>query len=201
MTFRVIDNFLEDPDAVVASVHAAGFGTWRPNKGEVGSSVYEGMGFWGNHAQLLRALALHTGPIVPNSMFFRVTNPGMEQAYIHSDRETGAHTCVVYLSEHAEAYGTAFFRHVPTGWDRMPSMDEMRASGLMQPMADAMVSRDPAQWQQTDVVRGRYNRAVIFDAPLFHSRYPLEGLGTDAETGRLVWVTHFYLMAPSGALF
>lgn len=201
MTFRVIDNFLDDPETVAQSARAAGFGTWRPNKGEVGSSVYEGMGFWGDHAKVLHALALHLGPVVPNSMFFRCTNPGMEQAYIHSDRESGAHTCVVYLSEHPEVYGTAFFRHVPTGWDRMPSMEEMREAGVMEAMASDMVSRDPAKWEQLDFVCGRYNRALIFDAPLFHSRFPLDGLGTDADNGRLVWVSHFHHLAPSGQLF
>lgn len=201
MTFRVIDNFLDDPAAVVRSVHAAGFGTWRPEKGEFGSSIYDGMAFWGDHAQLLRALALHEGPVIPNSMFFRATNVGMERAYIHSDRECGAHTCVVYLSEHDEPSGTAFFRHLPTGLTRMPSIDEMRDMGTVDTFGADMVSRDPDKWEQLDTIRGAYNRAVIFEAPLFHSRFPLEGIGHDADTGRLVWVTHFYHMAPSGQLF
>src|SRR5690242_10859020 len=112
MSFLVVDNFSPDIERVKKSAFAAGFDTWRPNKGEVGSSVYEGMGFWGEHARMIQALTRAVGGIVmPNSMFFRVTNVGMERAYIHSDRESGSHTCVVYLTEHEQESGTAFFQH------------------------------------------------------------------------------------------
>ena len=52
---RIIDNFCTDPDAVRLSAIQSGFGTWKPNKGEVGSSNYEGMSFWGKHALMLSA--------------------------------------------------------------------------------------------------------------------------------------------------
>lgn len=201
MSYLVIDDFCPDIEQVVASVHAAGFGTWLPNKGEVGSSVYEGMGFWGDNAPMVRSLMRAiNGVAVPNTMYFRVTNVGMERAYIHSDRETGNHTCVAYLSEHEEESGTAFFRHKKTGWESMPSMEEMKAMGVMDAMREDMVSRDPDKWEQIDYVRGRYNRALIFAAPLFHSRFPLEGIGNTAESGRLIWASHFYKLSPSGDL-
>lgn len=201
MSYLVIDDFCPEIEQVVASVHAAGFGTWRPNKGEVGSSVYEGMGFWGDHAKMLLALARATGGLViPNANFFRVTNVGMEKAYIHSDRESGSSSCIAYLSEHEEESGTAFFRHKRTGWTSMPSMKEMKAMGVMDAMREDMVSRDPDKWEQIDYVRGRYNRALIFAAPLFHSRFPLEGIGNTAESGRLIWASHFYKLAPNGEL-
>jgi hypothetical protein len=201
MTFRVIDGFCDNPEAVAASAHRAGFGCWRPNKGEVGSSVYDGMCFWGDHAPMLRALALQLGPVIPNSLFFRATNVGMERAYIHSDREAGAHTCVAYLSQHDEPSGTAFFRHKRTGLERMPSFAEMAETGVLDELKADMVSRDPDRWEQTDYVAGKFNRALIFDAPLFHSRFPLEGIGHDTDAARLVWVSHFYRLAPSGELF
>lgn len=201
MSYLVIDNFCPEIEQVKASVYAAGFDTWRPNKGEVGSSIYEGMGFWGDHALLLRSLMRATGPIVPNSMFFRVTNVGMERAYIHSDRESGNHTCVCYLSEHDEESGTAFFRHKRTGLTEMPSFQEMKEMGVFDELKEDMVSRDPDKWEQIDYVRGRYNRALIFNAPLFHSRYPLEGIGHSAATGRLIWASHFFKVSPSGDLF
>lgn len=201
MGYRVIDGFCEEAERVALSARAAGFGTWRPNKGEVGSSVYEGMGFWGDHALMLRALMRHLGGIViPNSNFFRVTNVGMERAYIHSDREQGNHTCVAYLSDHAESYGTAFFRHKRTGLTEMPSFAAMKEAGIFEELRDDMVSRDPDKWEQTDFVRGAYNRAVVFDAPLFHSRFPLEGIGSDFDAGRLVWACHFFKLGPSGEL-
>ena len=201
MTYLVFDDFCPEIAQVIASAHAAGFDTWRPNKGAVGSSIYDGMGFWGDHALMLRALMRHAGGIVvPNTLYFRVTNADTERAYIHSDRETGTHTCVAYLSEHDEPSGTAFFRHKRTGLREMPSFAEMVGEGIFEELRDDMVSRDPDKWEQTDFVRGAYNRALVFPAPLFHSRFPLEGIGTTADDGRLVWVSHFYKMAGNGEL-
>lgn len=205
MSYLVIDDFLPAADLarLIASVHEAGFDTWRPNKGEVGSSIYDGMGFWCDHSLPLRALIRHTGGlVVPNTTYCRVTNVGTERAYIHSDRETGAHTCVLYLSEHDEQYGTAFYRHVPTGLYAMPSFEEIAAMGEAgEQLKRDMVERTPENWQLVDRVAGRMNRALVFNAPLFHSRFPLDGIGDTAENGRLVWVSHFYKMAGNGELF
>ena len=197
----VVDNFCEHLDAVVASAHAAGFGKWLPNKGEVGTSYYDGMNFWGHHAFMLRPLMMTVrGVVAPNSMFFRYTNEGFENAYIHSDRESGAHTCVAYLSEHDQPYGTAFYKHKATGLTEMPTFQEMVDMGIFEQLKEDMVSRNPDAWELTDYVEGRYNRAVIFDAPLFHSRFPVEGIGTTPEDGRLVWVSHFYMLDGEGNL-
>lgn len=202
LDYIVVDDFCDHLELVKESAFAAGFSTWLPNKGEVGSSVYEGMGFWGNHALMLRSLILATGTVlVPNSMFFRITNEGMEKAYIHSDRETGDHTCVVYMTSHEQPSGTAFFRHKRTGLTEMPSFQEMADDGILDELKVDMVSRDPDKWEQLDYVEGKYNRALIFHAPLFHSRFPLEGFGKTEEEGRLVWVSHFYKIDGTGKLY
>lgn len=198
----VVDDFCEDIELVRTSVLAAGIGTWRPNKGEVGSSVYDGMGFVGYHAPMLKALIAATGNVVvPNSVFFRVTNVGMEKAYIHSDREFGAHTAICYMSEHSEVSGTAFYKHIPTGLTEMPSFQEMKDMGIFEQLKEDMTSRNPAKWEQVDFVEGRFNRALIFHAPLFHSRFPVEGLGNGSDDGRLVWASHFYKLNGYGELF
>lgn len=200
--YVIVDNFCSNPEAVVASAYDAGFATWLPNKGEIGSSIYEGMGFWGLHALMLAPLTNAVrSVVVPNSMFFRVTNLTTEQAYIHSDREMGNYTCVAYLSQHDEPYGTAFFRHKATGLARMPSFEEMKSQGIMDQLKEDMVSRDMSKWEQVDYVEGQYNRALIFDAPLFHSRFPLTGIGDDDTDGRLVWASHFYKLKGNGQLF
>lgn len=201
LDYEVVNDFCEDVDLVKQSVFDAGFGTWRPNKGEVGSSIYEGMGFYGAHAPMLRSLIAATNSVVvPNSMFFRVTNVDTETAYIHSDREMGAHTCIVYLSEHEESYGTAFFRHKPTGLIEMPSFAEMKEMGIFEQLKEDMVERDPDKWEQLDFIEGKYNRALIFRAPLFHSRFPVHGIGDDSTSGRLIWATHFYKLNGFGEL-
>ncbi len=191
-TVKIIDNFCPLIADVRESALQSGFGTWRPNKGEVGSSVYEGMNFWGKHSLMLHSLALAVGrPVYPNSMFFRVTNKETEKAYVHSDRESGSYTCVAYLSEHKEPSGTGFYRHRKSGLTEMPTFAEMRSKKRFDVLKRDMVKGGEKEWEQLDFVRGVFNRAVIFRAPLFHARCPKNGFGTTAEGGRMVWVTHF----------
>lgn len=192
----VTDNFVPNAEAIRKSALASGFGTWRPNAGEVGSSVYEGMNFWGMHAPMIRALCQHVGKqIYPNDMFFRVTNSDTEGAYVHSDREAGDYTAIVYLSHHEEAdSGTGFFRHRASGEIRMRSFAEMAAAPeSFNRLKLQMVEGSPEHWEMVDFIPGKFNRAVIFDAPLFHARLPKHGFGDDAESGRMVWACHFYM--------
>jgi hypothetical protein len=188
----VLDNFCPHVDVVRESFLASGFGTWTPSSSKVGSGRYEGMNFVGEHRFVLLPLMQHfAGKVVlPNSTFARLTNLGTERAYIHSDRTAGSHTCILYLSDHAEVSGTAFYRHRETGRTEMPLEwldDEARAR--------EMVEGSEEVFEQLDFVRGIYNRALIFSAPLFHSRFPAHGISTDERSGRLVHVTHFDLIS------
>jgi len=196
----MIEDFSPYADAARASALEAGFGTWRPNKGEVGSSIYDGMGFWGDHAKMILPLMQHMGaPVIPNSMFFRVTNENTEAAYVHSDREAGQFTCVAYLSEHESESGTGFYRHRRTGMTSMPSFDEMRADPEeFARLKDEMVRGSDEDWERIALVAGKFNRAVIFDAPLFHARSPRHGFSSTPEEGRMVWVCHFMLWRGAG---
>jgi hypothetical protein len=189
----IVDQFSPRIDEVRGSALASGFGTWRPNKGEVGSSTYDGMNFWGRHSILLHALTHAMGrPIYPNSMFFRVTNEDTEAAYVHSDRESGDFTCIVYLSDHTERSGTGFYRHRKTGMTHMPSFSELaQTPEFFSELKTQMVGGSDEHWEQLDFVRGIYNRGVIFDAPRFHARVPRHGFASTAEDGRMVWVCHF----------
>jgi hypothetical protein len=190
---QIIDSFCPRVDEVRASALASGFGTWKPNKGEVGSSVYEGMNFWGKHSLLVNALTFYVGrPVFPNSMFFRVTNEDTEGAYVHSDRESGDYTCIVYLSQHDETSGTGFYRHRETGMTHMPAFAQMaQDQASFDKLKREMVSGSDEFWEQMDFVRGLYNRALIFDAPRFHARIPRHGFASTPEDGRMVWVCHF----------
>lgn len=192
-TICVTDGFVADPDAVRASAMASGFGTWRPNKGEVGSSIYDGMNFWGDHGTLLRGVRrVLKMPVYPNSMFFRVTNEATEAAYVHSDREAGDITAIVYLSKHGEDSGTGFYRHRETGMDRMPPFSELvKDPPFFDTLKAQMVKGSPDDWELMHFVPGAYNRCLIFDAPRFHSRSPRHGFGSTPEEGRLVWACHF----------
>jgi len=193
----VIDDFSPYASAARQSALEAGFGTWRPNRGEVGSSLYDGMGFWGKHAMMLAPLMHRVGAqVVPNSMFFRVCNESTEGAYVHSDREAGDFTCVAYLSDHGtERTGTGFYRHRRTGMDRMPSFTEMAQDPEEFARLKAeMVKGSDEDWEQIAFVEGKFNRAVIFEAPLFHARVPRHGFADTEEGGRMVWVSHFIVL-------
>ena len=193
----IIDGFCSQIDLVRASALESGFGSWRPNRGEVGSSIYDGMSFWGKHSLMLKSLAVAVGAApFPNNMFFRVTNEDTEKAYVHSDREWGDHTCVAYLSEHETVSGTGFFRHRRTGLAEMPTIEHMKEMGIFEELKEDMVSGGEDKWEQLDFVRGLYNRAVIFHAPLFHSRCPKHGIGTGSEDGRMIWACHFKTFTP-----
>lgn len=189
----IIDSFTPLIDTVRQSALLSGFGTWRPNKGDVGSSIYDGMNFWGKHSVMLHALTHVMGrPIYPNNMFFRVTNEDTEAAYVHSDRESGDFTCIVYLSEHVEPSGTGFYRHRATGMTHMPSFAELSNDpGFFEQLKREMVGGSDEHWEQLDFVRGIYNRAVIFDAPRYHARSPRHGFARTVDDGRMVWVCHF----------
>lgn len=198
---ETFDDFLPEPAKVRQSALNSGFGTWRPNKGEVGSSVYDGMNFWGDHGHCVAALSEALGrAIYPNSMFFRVTNRSTEGAYVHSDREMGDYTAIVYLSEHERGdSGTGFFRNIRTGEERMGSFAQMAKdreefARLKREMVEGL-SRD---WELTRFVVGQYNRALIFEALLFHARHPRHGIGDTIEDGRMVWVCHFGVGAHHG---
>lgn len=197
--FRVIDNFCPLIDEVRQSFLDSGFGTWLPNKGLVGSSVYEGMNFQGRHSYMLDSLQRAMSGVYPiaESMFARVTNEGTEKAYVHSDRQYAGMTAIVYLSKHPDSQpsGTAFFRHRRSGLELMPTFQEMQELGIFEELKHDMVNEgdNPDVWEQTNYVQGKYNRAVIFAAPLFHARRPSSGIGHDPVTGRMVWVCHFQI--------
>jgi hypothetical protein len=188
----VFDDFLPDPERVRLSALRSGFGSWHPNKGDIGAEFYQGVNFWGDHASAFNALHEKVGQIIPSSMFFRITNPSMERALIHSDREYGEKTAIVYLSTPRVNVlsGTAFYRHKATGIFAMPPLEEL----VKDPELFATLKRDTYEdeaWGLTQFVEARYNRCVVFDAPLIHCRIPKNGYGEDEEASRMVWVAHF----------
>lgn len=185
----VFDDFLPDPDHVRESALRSGFGTWHPNKGDIGAAFYSGVNFWGDHASCFRTLYDKVGQFIPSSMFFRITNPSMEHALIHSDREYGARTVIIYLSQTSEISGTAFYRHRETGMTQMPPLHElMLDSCKFERLKHDMT--DESAWERHEFVAARYNRCVVFDAPLIHCRIPRVGYGSTETDSRMVWVAH-----------
>lgn len=189
---EVFDDFVENPEAVRQSALRSGFGSWRPHKGDIGADFYEGVNFWGDHATLFKALHKKIGAIIPSSMFFRITNPKMEHALIHSDREYGENTAIVYLSPKSKALsGTAFYRHRETDWIDMPPLDELISLPSFPRLRQQMLDANDQDWVEWKFVEGTYNRCLVFDAPKIHCRIPKVGFGSTEEDSRCVWVCHF----------
>lgn len=190
----VHDNVLttEEILSVRESAIVSGFGTWKPASATFGTGTYEGMNYKGNHALLhFKISAIMGRPIFPNQSFFRILTNTTEKRYIHSDRNEGSFTAITYLSDHEEVSGTAFFRHRITRLIEMPSIEEMKASGMVDFLGNEMVEGKDEVWEQTDFVRGNVGRTLIFSAPLFHGRFPLNGIGTTPENSRMIHVCHF----------
>jgi hypothetical protein len=190
---KIFDDFLTDPDTVRQSALASGFGSWKPTKGAIGSSVYEGMNFYGDHATILEAIHRKAGFIgYPNSMLFRVTNETTERAYVHSDVTAGDTTCILYLSHHADKYGTGFYRHRETESLVMPPLDQLVHDPVKFEKLKADINESSERiWEEVDFVEGQYNRAIVFKSHRWHRRFPQHGFGSDEESGRMIWIGHF----------
>jgi hypothetical protein len=192
--WRLLDNFLTDPDAMLHSALVSGFGKWRPNKGEMGPNYFDGVNFYGDHARGVRMIvAAFSRPIYPNKMFFRVTTEKTEPAVVHSDRLTGEITCLVYLSKH-EGSGTEFYRHKSTGLFALPPVEYLlEHQELFSQLKKDCSGRDPEVWEKIGSVEAAWNRALFFPSPIFHCRYPYTGFGTSDADGRIIWGCHFML--------
>lgn len=190
---EIYDDFAPDYLAVRESALRSGFGSWKPKKGDIGLDSYAGMNFWGNHSSLIRGLWERLGPVFPNDMFFRVTNPSTDKALVHSDRSSGDFTALVYLSPAHEGSGTGFYRHRETGLTEMPALEALIDDPpFFHKLYADMLAASNDLWEQIDFVEARPNRCVVFNAPLFHCRIPKEGYGTDDISSRMVWACHFY---------
>ena len=194
---EVLDDFLPNPEQVRASALRSGFGTWRPNKGDIGAESYGGVNFVGDHASCLMRLHRYIGrQIIPNSMFFRITNDSMEHALIHSDREYGENTAILYLSANNPVLsGTGFYRHRETGMEEMPSLEELMKDPIFfQKIRQQMLDASDDDWEMYQFVESYFNRCLIFNGPKIHCRIPKTGYGSTENDSRMVWVCHYVIL-------
>lgn len=189
----VIDDFLADPDTVRNSALASGFGSWKPTKGKIGSSVYDGMNFYGDHASILETIYKKVGMVgYPNSMLFRVTNADTERAYVHSDNAAGDTTCILYLSKHADKYGTGFYKHKESDSLAMPPLAALaKCPEAFDKLKAEINDSTDKYWEEVEFVQGQYNRMVVFKSARYHRRFPEHGFGSDEEGGRMIHICHF----------
>lgn len=189
----VLDDFLADPETVRNSALASGFGSWRPAKGDVGSSVFDGINFYGNHHTIIETIYKKIGFIgYPASTCFRVTNESTERAYVHSDVAAGDTTVIVYLSQHDDRYGTGFYRHRESDSLAQPPFSVLaKMPAAWEQLKHDINDSSDKYWEEIQFVDGIYNRALVFKSNRFHRRFPEHGFGTDEKSGRMIWIGHF----------
>lgn len=124
------------------------------------------------------------GPVEMLGMAFRLNyNEEEPNAAIHSDIGWGTHALVHYLSEGPS--GTAFWKHNVTGCNRIDAGDDWLLEQVNTDWNDA------SKWKAERFVQMKFNRALIYESALFHSRYPFKAFGNSPKTGRLIVVAFF----------
>ena len=175
----IADGFLDEPDAVRNDALQADFIDWQGHDGQVYKRVC-----------LKPVPGLHEaiegvyGPVEMFGQGYRLNFAGeAPNQSIHSDLGWGTHAAVIYLCDGAG--GTAFWRHSKTGATRIDvgDRDLFESIGSDWELEDA--------WSMVGLAELAYNRAVLYDNALFHSRYPFEAFGTDKHDGRLIAVAFF----------
>lgn len=107
--------------------------------------------------------------------------------FIHNDAALAKFTALIYLNE-KEQYqgGSAFWKHKATQIESQPESGdeslfaELRKDGL-----------DEKKWERLSFVKMQFNRLVLFDSKLFHSRYPKQNFGDKTSNARLLKVFFF----------
>lgn len=133
-------------------------------------------------------------PVGPMTTFLRRSGAGQaEPNYIHTDRDMGAITGILYLNPTpAPGDGTAFWRHRPTGRQHSVATDALHLQ------REWMDWRDPELWERVSTVEAIFNRLILFPSPLFHSRALPENYGATPDAARLIQVC--FLGSPYGGM-
>jgi len=173
----VCDDVLADPMAYRAAVLARPF-----NDVVWGDDVFHGIQFAEDES--FPAWIVGQCPqLTPTFSFFRQSPLGQrEPNYVHTDRDMGDWTAILYLNPHpVRCDGTTFWRHRATG---ALSSDARDDAALLE---EQQAWRDPTQWEAMTQVAAKFGRAVVFPADRFHSRSIPENYGT-GDDARLVQV-------------
>jgi GNAT superfamily N-acetyltransferase len=166
----VIDDVLPDPHAYRASALALPYGDIA-----AGAQVFHGIAPCVNPLVADRIAAeLMPGARTTLSFFRRSPEGQQEPNFIHSDREMGDWTGILYLNpDPPPCDGTDFWRFLETG----------AVSGDF----DEEAARDETKWWRWRHVDAKFNRLLIFQSDYFHSRAIEENYGA-GDGARLIQV-------------
>jgi hypothetical protein len=103
---------------------------------------------------------------------------------------------ILYLSRPEDCRGgTEFYRHLPTGTDRVPT-DQAELNALGYASYDEMQrdilekdALDRSKWELTMSIPMRFNRLVLLQPHYWHTAGP--GFGDRPDNGRLIYIMFF----------
>lgn len=198
----IIDDFLADPHGVRRAALGLGYDPALKAGNYPGLLSNDPLEIKGLDAAVAARIGVPVAPMVGTSHgHCRLTLAGDKGASgVHID--PCFYSGILYLSlpEHARG-GTDFFRHRPTGLDRVPTTDlALLESGFgdVNDLVERVVNADtlkPARWEKVMTVPMRFNRLVLFSPWLFHNSAP--GFGRSGADGRLVMLLFFAQGRPS----
>jgi hypothetical protein len=175
----VLDDLLPEPEAYRSAALLLPFGDLR-----AGDVVFHGMAPIGPNplsARLDESLGLIT-----TFSAFRLSPEGQEEPnYIHTDRDMGDWTAILFLNPNPpEGDGTTFYRHRDTG----AIASTADGDDLLDEQLDW---RDVGCWESWHTVPAAFNRCVVFPAGYFHARALFRnwGQGQDARLIQLAFGT------------
>lgn len=155
---KVIDNFLPDFDLVKRFIADVEYGDY-----EMEGKHYTGVGQVTLPVKAL--LEQHLGPIKIKANHLRIArNDTPLTHYIHTDNYGTALVMVLCLQASDCLTGTAFWTHKESGLDSLELPDKFEYFN------NAIKNED--EWGMSELVESKENRALIFEANLFHSRWP-----------------------------
>lgn len=199
----VIDDFLGTPEAVRAEALTLNYkvGGRYPGLNSVEKINIEGLEQVVSNIVRLPLHAPWRPDFSHRNCRLSLASDNDEPARIHVD--VSQWTGVLCLSRTEDCVGgTEFYRHKPTGLDRVPMGPEnLQAAGfssydeLQKEILDKD-ALDRSKWELSLSVPLRFNRLVLVQPHYWHTAGP--GFGDSVENGRLVYVMFFNVGAAPG---
>ncbi len=194
----VIDDFLADPHAFRAMALGLNYNIEGPYPGRNSAEHVRLDGLERLAGSFVHQPLKAPWPPESHGRFRLALASDDEPGRIHIDPNDWSGILYLSLPEHCRG-GTEFYRHRPSGTDRVPrSVEELQAAGYdsYDALKQQVMERDTldrAQWELTTTVPMRFNRLVLIQPHYWHTSG--SGFGSDVHDGRLVYLMFFWRAA------